>query len=328
MVRRRRAVGSDGSRTKAGLVSHPLGKPLLIANPAAGLGRGTLLARLRSALRDRGVDHDLQLTARAGHASELARRAVEDEGRTYLVAVGGDGTVHEVVNGMVDPRTGAVRGDDPVLGVVGNGSGCDLVRTFGLDRSPEVMSRHLATDDTLTIDLGRIQHRDRRGAPATTLFINVAEAGIGANVVAAAAKLPRRLGPGRYAPAIVVAWGRFRRVPTRVAVDGGERTDPVCNVVVANAQFFGGGMHVAPRALPTDGRFNVQTWGGTPTDVIRAGRLVRSGQHLSRPDVREWQSARVEVDGDRPLLLEADGELLGYTPATFEVLPSVLRLKI
>jgi YegS/Rv2252/BmrU family lipid kinase len=309
-------------------VSHPLGRPLLIANPAAGLARGTTLTQLRTALLERGVEHDVAVTARPGHAKELARRAVEDEGRTYLVAVGGDGTVHEVVNGLIDAETGQVRGDDPVLGVVGNGSGCDLVRTFGLDRSAEVLAGHLATDATVHLDIGRIAHRDPQGQPVTTLFANIAEAGFGASVVATAARLPRRLGAGRDAPAIVVAWGRFRRVRTRVAVDGGERTDELCNVVVANGQFFGGGMHVAPRALPTDGRFNVQAWGGTPTDVLRAGRLVRTGQHLSRPDVREWQSKVVEVDPERPLLIEADGEVLGSTPARFDVLASALRFKL
>jgi diacylglycerol kinase (ATP) len=309
-------------------VSHPLGKPLLIANPAAGLARGAALARLQAALDELRVEHDVVVTSRRGHATELARRAVEQEGRTYLVAVGGDGTVHEVVNGLVDAGTGQLRGDDPVLGVVGNGSGCDLVRTFGLDRSPEVLARHLASDATMRIDLGRVRFVDRAGAPAAAVFANIAEAGFGGSVVSAAARLPRRLGPSRYVVGIVAAWGRFRRVTTSVTVDGGERTDPLCNVVVANGQFFGGGLLVAPRAMPTDGRFNVQTWGGTPTDVLRAGRLLRTGRHLARPDVREWQSAEVTVDAAEPLPVEADGEMLGRTPASFDVLPSVLRFKL
>lgn len=309
-------------------MSHPLGRPLVVANPFAGRGSGVLLDRLLAVMRARDLEHDLVVTKRAGHATQVARQAVEQDGRTYLIAVGGDGTVHEIVNGMVDAEAGAVRGADPVLAVVGDGSGCDLVRTFGLDRPPERLIEHLVTDATIRLDLGRIALTDRDGQPKTALFHNIAEVGFGADVVATAARLPRRLGAARYAVAIVAAWGRFRRVATTVSVDGGELTEPLCNVIVANGQFFGGGLRVAPRALPSDGRFNVQSWGGTPTDVLRAGRLLRTGRHLARDDVREWQSEAVSVTATRRLMVEADGELLGHTPARFDLLPSVFRFKL
>jgi diacylglycerol kinase (ATP) len=309
-------------------VIHPLGRPLVIANPAAGGGRNQVLPRLRAALHARGVEHDVALTEAPQHATELARAAVEDQGRTYLIVVGGDGTVHEAVNGMVDASAGTVRGDDPVLGVVGGGSGCDLLRTFGLDRRPEVLADHLATDDTQRIDLGRLRLHDRQGQPTTVVFANVAEAGFGGVVTDVANRLPDRLGAGRYAAAIFVAWGRFRRVGTHVRVDGGEQHESLSNVVIANAQFYGGGMHVAPRALPTDGRFNVQAWGGSATDVLRAGGQLRRGTHLARDDVREWQSERVEVRTDRPVVVEADGEVIGTTPIEADVLQHVLRFKV
>jgi diacylglycerol kinase (ATP) len=309
-------------------VTQPFGRPLLVANPAAGGGRRPVLPRLQAALRARGVAHDVVLTDRRGHATELVRRAVEDEGRRFLVAVGGDGTVHEVVNGMIDAEAGAALADDLVLGVVSGGSGCDLVRTFGLDRSPEVLADHLASDATLPIDLGRLRLTGPDGDPRTVVFANVAEAGFGGVVTATAGRLPARLGPGRYAAGIVVAWGRFRRVVTTVSVDGGTTTEPVCNVIVANGQFFGGGLHVAPRALPTDGSFNVQSWGGTVTDVLRASRLLRTGAHLRRSDVREWQSTTVRIDAEQPLAVEADGEVLGTTPLVADVLRHVVRLKL
>jgi diacylglycerol kinase (ATP) len=308
-------------------VSLPFGTPLLIANPAAGGGRNPALPRLRAALQAQGVGHDVVMTARAGHATTLAREAV-DAGRRYLVAVGGDGTVHEVVNGMVDAAAGTARRDDLVLGVVGAGSGCDLVRTFGLDRSPEVLAAHLASEHALPMDLGRLRLTGPDGRERVVVFANVAEAGFGGAVVQVSARLPHRLGPARYAAGIVAAWGRFRRRPTTITVAGGTTTAPVCNVVIANGQFFGGGLHVAPRALPTDGRFNVQSWGGTVTDVVRATRLLRTGSHLQRDDVREWQSATVTVDAAEPLVVEADGEVLGVTPLTADVLHQVIALKI
>src|SRR5690606_38058415 len=99
-------------------------------------------------------------------------------------------------------------------------------------------------------------------------------------------------------------------------------------VVVANGQFFGGGLKVAPRALTDDGTFNVQTWRARPADVLRELPKVRVGEHLQRPAIREWQSPTVEVDGVEPLLVEADGEVLGHTPARFDVLEGVIQVKI
>jgi diacylglycerol kinase (ATP) len=309
-------------------VSQPFGPPLLLANPLAGAGRDPVLPRLSAALRARGIVHDQALTEGPGHATQLAREAVEDHGRRFVVAVGGDGTVHEVVNGLVDAATGELRGDDPVLGIVAGGTGCDLTRTFGLDRSPEVVAAHLDGDQTVRMDLGRVHLVGTGGDQRTLLFANVAEAGYGGLVTDLANRLPRRLGTARYALAIIGAVSRFKLVESVVTVDQGTTAEAMSNVIVANGQFFGGGLHVAPRALPYDGKFNVQVWQGKPLDVLRAGPELRKGTHLARADVREWQSATVEIDAERPLLIEADGEVLGTTPATFDVLANVLRLKI
>lgn len=307
---------------------HPtLGRMLVIVNPRAGAGRSAVLERLVTALGARGITPDVEMTRAAGDATAIARAAA-DRGVRFVVAVGGDGTVHEVVNGLIDAETGEPRGDDPVLGVVSAGSGCDLVRTFGLDRPPEVIARHLASDDVTRIDLGRIRLTGLDGGPTVRVFANVAEVGFGGAVATAARRLPAALGPRRYTVGIVAAWGRFRRVDMRVEHDGGVHEDRLCNVVVANGQFFGGGLKVAPRSLPDDGRFDVQAWGGSPTDVVRAARQLRSGAHLQRADVRAWPSASVTVAADRTVAVEADGELIGTSPAHFDVLPRVLALKV
>ena len=305
----------------------PFGVPLLIANPSAGDGREPVLARLISALRERGVEPDLVATAAPGHAARLAYQAAV-EGRRLIVAIGGDGTVHEVVNGVLDPATGAPVGGQTVVGVVGAGSGSDLMRTFGLDRSPELLADHLLTDHVQSIDVGRAQVRGADGTMRTWLFVNVAEAGYGGSVTALANRMPRALGRRRYEAAIVASVLGFRRVATTVTLDGGTQTGQVCNVLVANGQFFGGGLHVAPRALPSDGRFDVQMWGGRPIDVIRAQPQLRRGRHLDRDDVRAWRSRSISIASERPLTVEADGEVLGTTPATFEVLPAALDLKV
>jgi diacylglycerol kinase (ATP) len=308
-------------------VSGPFGDPVLIHNPRAGRGDGDELARTVELLRARGFEPEVRTTTLPGEAARLARSAVED-GTRYVIAVGGDGTVNEVLHGLVDPEAGTLVRDDVVLGVVGAGSGSDLVRTFGLDRRPERLIDHLASDAVLPVDVGRVRLTGLDGRPSTRVFLNVAEAGYGARVVQLAQRLPRRFGQARYAAGIALGAARFRRVETTVQHDGGTTTEPVCNVVVANAQFFGGGLHVAPRALPTDGRFNLQTWGGRPIDVLRAQPQLRRGTHLSRPDVREWQSREVAISSATPLVVEADGEVLGVTPATFDLLPNLLAFKL
>jgi diacylglycerol kinase family enzyme len=110
--------------------------------------------------------------------------------------------------------------------------------------------------------------------------------------------------------------------------DGGVHSARLCNVVVANGQFFGGGLKVAPRSLPDDGRLDVQAWGGSPTDVLRAARQLRDGAHLQRADVRAWPTASVTVESERPVAVEADGEFLGSSPAHFDTLHRVLAIKL
>ncbi len=180
----------------------------------------------------------------------------------------------------------------------------------------------------MRLDLGRVRLTGPDGQPRTRVFANIAEAGWGAEVTELANRLPRMLGPTRYLAAILIATGRMRQVETTVTVDHTSTTEPVSEVVVANGQFFGGGLKVAPRALTDDGRFNVQSWQSRPADVLRELPKVRVGEHLERPDIREWQSVGVEITAAEPLLVEADGEVLGHTPAVFDVLPDRLAIKI
>lgn len=305
----------------------PSERMLLIVNPQAGSGRDRILERLLDALRQRGARPDVVTTEGPGGATVVARDAAAT-GRRLVVAVGGDGTVNEVVNGLIDARSGEPWSVETVLGVVAAGSGSDLVRTFGLDRPPEVLAAHLTGTGGHRIDLGRVRLTGADGRPTTRLFANIAEVGFGGRVARMARSLPARLGERRYRAAIVLAWGGFRRVPLHLVHDGGEHRAALSNVVIANGQFFGGGLKVAPRSLPDDGRFDLQAWGGTVTDVLRASRQLRDGSHLARTDVRAWPTATVTVDADRPVPVEADGELLGTTPAHFDLLPHALTLKV
>lgn len=307
--------------------SSPFGPLRLVVNPRAGRGSaGRTLPALRAALDARGVLHDVVETDGPRGAGPAARAALED-GVRYVAAVGGDGTVHEVVNGLLTAE-GEPRAPGLVFGVASGGSGCDFARTFGLDRKPEVVARHLASEATMEIDLGVVTFTDLGGRPAQRLFANIAQVGWGADVVRRADRLPRWLGRVRYLVAAYAAIGGLDRQETEVSVAHTSATVPVVDLVVANCQFFGGGMKVAPRALPDDGKFNVQVFTGERSQVFTMTQKIYRGEHLPHPNVVEWQSPTVEIAPPRPLAVEADGELLGRTPATFRLVERALRLKI
>ncbi len=298
----------------------------LIVNPKAGAGgmRARALA-LTAALDEHGADFDVVESAGKHHAGELARTAL-DEGLRRLVCVGGDGTLHEVVNGMFDERRPVA--PDAVLGVFGAGSGCDFVRTFGLDLSAKRIADHLLGPHHMTIDVGVASFHDRHGQPREELFVNVAQVGYGGHVVRTAARLPRRLGRLRY---LLGAWRGILAVEkqtTPVAVDHTTRELGVVDLVAANCQFFGGGMKVAPRALPDDGKLNVLVFTGERGQVFGLTTKLFQGEHLPHPAITEWQSSTVSIAPESPMPVEADGELLGFTPASFSLMPQSLTLKI
>ncbi len=308
-------------------MSHPFGTLHLIVNPRSGSGSARKsLPELQRLLDTHEIDHEVHLTGARGDATQITRRLVEGEGR-YIAAVGGDGTVHEVVNGMLDPD-GTARRADAVLAVINAGSGGDFARTYGLDRPLErLVRRHLSTTDTVPLDVGRVTFV-KDGRSTDRFFVNIAEVGWGAEVVRRAERLPRFIGRLRY---LLAAWGAIRAVNKQeVTLDLGKVQPrvPLVELVVANGQFFGGGMKVAPRALPDDGLFNVLAFTGNRSQVFTLTPKLYQGEHLPNPQIAEWQSSSVAVAPEDPMLVEADGELLGTTPAGFTIISRPLTLKI
>lgn len=301
------------------------GPMLLICNARSGRGGvARALPEVRSHLEQRGLEYEIADTGHPGHATEIAREAL-GRGVRFLVAVGGDGTVHEVVNGMIDNDSAA--DPDAVLGVVAAGTGSDFIKTFGIPALPGHAVAHLDGPESFPIDIGKITYQ-KEGATATRYFPNIAEAGIGAETVARAQRLPRWLGPTVYLAAFWLTIARWRS--STVKVDLVDRTyeGPMNNLIVANGQFFGGGMKIAPKAAPTDGLLDIQIEHARKREAIALVPKIFKGQHVPHPDILEAKRVKVSIEADRPLLIEADGEILGHTPATFEVLRDVIRLKV
>ena len=290
-------------------------------------------------LGDGGIEHTASFTQRPGHATEIVRDAIAG-GARFFAAMGGDGTVHEVVNGMMTESGPAASG--LVLGLLPSGSGCDFARTFGLPQEPAAAAAHLLGDGLWgTLDVARVRYRTFDGEPGARWFVNIAEAGIGARVVVTAARMPRRFGGRAYRLAALKAIATFKPLAAHIAMNGRkahgktgtalgplEHDATVTMVVVANGQFFGGGLRVAPRAIPSDAMLDVLVGEGSKWAAVSALRKMPRGAHVPDPAFTEYLADRVQIDGERALMIEADGEPLGTTPASFDLVPDAIALKI
>ncbi len=306
-------------------MSSPYGVLTLVCNTRAGNGGvGRCLPEVERLLTERELEYEVVRTEGRGHATLLTREALERD-RRLIVAVGGDGTVHEVVNGLIVDDKAA--NPETRLGVVGAGTGCDFIKTFGIPSSPSHAVVHLDGHESFPIDIGKITFSEN-GQEVVRYFANVAEAGLGARVIERAARLPRFLGPTVYFFAFWMTVARHR--PAQVQVDLMTRTykGPMNNMVIANGQFFGGGMKIAPKAAPTDGVLDFQIEHASKREAIAVMPKVYKGQHVPHPDILEAKRVQASIESDPPLLIEADGEVLGFTPARFEVLRDAIHLKV
>jgi YegS/Rv2252/BmrU family lipid kinase len=309
-------------------MSSPYGPLTVIVNPHAGKRRvAQEIPELERTLQARDLAYTLRRTEGRGDATRFAREALE-EGSRYLVAVGGDGTVHEVVNGMMG-ADGEPFAPEAVLGVVAAGSGCDFIRTFGLPGDASRACYHLTGDNTYPLDVGRITYTTVSGATDSRYFANVAEAGLGAAVAARAERMSPRLGQAKYFFGFWLTLPRFKLATVRVEADRRTYEGPAYLIVVGNAQYYGGGMKVSPRSYPGDGVLDVLVFKGPKSDSFTLLPKLYRGEHLPHDHIEEFRVKQtLTIEADRPLPIEADGEVLGSTKATVDVVPHAIRMKL
>jgi diacylglycerol kinase (ATP) len=306
-----------------------LKKTLFIINPASA--RGATLrawADARKEIVAAGVDFEEHVTTRSGEATEVAREALKIE-VARIVAVGGDGTLSEIVNGYFDDCGRAIN-SDAAIGLLPSGTGSDFRRSLGLTSRRDSI-RALISLETRLLDAVRAEFLDLDGASVSRVFINVASFGLGGDVSALVNKwresLPRWIGGGaRFAAAAIAALGRYKNVSVSLRLD--ERAMSINSnlIVVANGRFAGGGMMLAPHAELDDGLLDViVTDGATRLDVIRELPRIQRGAHLENPRVSEMRAREVSIETEKPMAIDLDGEMVGFTPAHLRVLPSAIR---
>ena len=290
---------------------------LIVHNPAAGR-RGDVSARLERALADTGIDHTMAVSEHVGHVAELVAAAVAN-GITRFASVGGDGTAHLVLNAMLADEWAA----PPTLAIIPAGSGSDFIRTFALPRTLEGGVGVLAGDDRYRCDVGLIS-----GGFGRRYFLNAVNFGVVAAAAARAERLPRPLGGLRYTTAFWLSLAGFRPAPVEVVVGKRTLAGPGLNVVVANGQFFGGGLNIAPQASVMDGVFDVEVFAGPRRNAFAVMPRVIRGLHLRHRAVSIGRGAAITVQVPHHWPVEADGESIGTGPAQVQVVPGAIDFKI
>lgn len=301
---------------------------LIIVNPASAGGQtGRRWPGVADRLRAAGLVFDVAPTSCRGQAEELSRQAVRD-GRAMVVAAGGDGTINEVVNGLFEAGEPSAAGT--CIGVLPMGTGGDLRRTLGHPLDVDRAAAVLRAGEARAIDAARIFCAGFGGGTVIRHFVNIADAGIGGDVVDRVNRGGRIInGEVTFLLASIRTLLRWRNRLMRVVIDGRARELVAQQVVVANCQYYGGGMRVAPRAVPDDGLLDVVIAGDLgPWENVRGLRRIREGTHLDSgsPKLSHALAERVEISSPELTRVDADGEQPGVLPAVIEVQPAALRM--
>jgi len=309
--------------------------PLVIANPksAGGSTRGKWSA-IASDLRTHFGPFNVAFTKGPGDGTDLARSAGE-KGRTFIIACGGDGTINEIANGILQS------GKDVELGIFPSGTGGDFRRTIEMPDENREAARALKNGETKRIDVGKVTFIDHSGKQAERYFLNVSSFGLAASIIervkgsTSLSWLPLDSVRGRASFALSTLQEVIALGPTAVRVkidDKDERTLQTINFCIANARFFGGGMKIAPEAKLNDGFLDVINIGDIRTAkiILNAYTLYR-GTHLDLREVKDTLAKKIEarpLHDDQEVHIEIDGELPGKLPATYEVVTGALRVRV
>lgn len=283
----------------------------VIVNPTAGRGRGRRTwEQLKPAAAASGHAVEAWETRRPGDATGLAAQAAA-AGIDRVIALGGDGTLYETVNGLV--------GTASTLGVIPAGTGNDFCKPMGIPTDPEAALAVALGDYTVKLDVGRAWDR---------FFLNSAGIGFDAEVCRETNAIPKYFGGTiPYLVGVVKVLVRFRPRPVTIDLDGEVTPATITLLAVGNGQYYGGGMRIAPNASLTDGLFDIITAGDlTLPELLAAVPRIYSGSHLRLPKVGERRGRRLTVTSEYPLAVHLDGEVAGTLPVTIEILPAALEV--
>ena len=309
--------------------------PLVIVNPKSASGstreKWSLTA---SEFRAHFGPFSVAFTKSQGDGIDLAERAAK-AGRKFIIACGGDGTINEIANGILNS------GEDVELGVLPSGTGGDFRRTLGLPLTNRDAAKSLREGETKLMDVGKVTFNDHSDNEVSRYFLNVSSVGLAADIVkrVKSAKvfdwLPVQSMRGKANFAVSTLQEVLSLDPDLVRIrfdDGDENTIQTIAFCIANSRYFGGGMMIAPNAKINDGLLDVINIGDISTAKIFLNIYsIYNGTHDSIKEVKSTQAKRIEissVDPSKQIFLETDGELPGKLPAVYEVVPNALKVRV
>ncbi len=301
----------------------------IIINPASAGGRTGDRQQMIVQMIDRqiGTPCALHVTGGPLDAAAFARSAIE-EGANHVIAVGGDGTIQEVVNGLF--HNGSPHNPACTLGIISSGTGQGLAQSLGLPEDIAERVHVACCGRPHPIDVGRISMRNGNGKSRVQYFVNECQLGIGAHVVKSVSCRHKRFG-GFLAfgwKTIVAAIGENAHSYVMSLDDGPEIMVPLLGLIIANGAYTGGGMHIAPAALLDDGFVDVlMIHDQTVRERLRGFMKVYSGKHLENGNFSCTRARKLTISPAADVLLEADGELLGTAPCEIELLRRTLLVR-
>lgn len=302
-------------------------RTVLIVNPQSQGGRlGKRWAEIADTI-GRAFPFDEAVTQGPGDATRLAREALRG-GAERVVAIGGDGTINEVVNGFFD-EAGAAIAPEASFAVIPFGTGGDFRRTLGLPTTLADAAQVIAANHRRKIDVGRLAFAATGGGRAVRMFANIASFGVSGVVDRLVNESGKKLGRFGFAIATARATWSYKNQRVQLVFDGKDRVEATINTVaVANGRYFGGAMMVAPNAELDDGLFDVIAMGDFGFgDLLKSGRRLYQGTHLAMAKVTARRARVVEAEPIDPggvVELDVDGENPGRLPARFELVPAAL----
>jgi diacylglycerol kinase (ATP) len=304
-------------------------KTVFIVNPRAGVGStASKWPKIEILARDILGPFDTYTTTGPGDAGQCVVKAIAS-GARRIVSVGGDGTLNEVVNGLMS--LGDFEKSRIHLGVLPNGTGCDFVKTAAIPKDIKKCLHLIEKDVAHPVDVGRLTFNDHAGVQKDCFFINVASFGLGGEVIRRVNQMPSFVGPfisflwASLASILMLGKKRLRLI----ADNGFDRELDVLNVAIANGQFHGGGMWIAPKASLNDGLFHITIVGGLSLfGVIKNLPNLYNGKIYTVRQVISFTGKKVEATSDQNILLDIDGEQLGTLPVTIEIVPKALNMII
>ncbi len=301
----------------------------LIVNPLSANGStGRLWNQLRGAIEVHVGKADFAFTTSANHATTLARQALH-EGFDLIVAVGGDGTLNEVVNGFFEG--GSLINPNAALAVIPRGTGCDFVKTAGISKDTSEAARIMCGKTIKKCDVGHLTCADGNGGNIERYFINIADFGIGGETVERVNTTTKAFGGFlSFFYGAVSTLLTYKSKEVHIRVDETYQGETLINnVVVANGQYFGGGMQVAPHAILDDGWFDILIIEhmGRIESLANITKLYK-GAHLGHPKIKFMRGKSLFAESSERVLLDVEGEQVGMLPVRFDLIPAAINVKV